>query len=249
MIQVSEIKSRVLARLDAEDSERYTFDNDIKPAINGAMEDVITMFNDAFAENKIKPENLRELSKVYVFEPNIYSRVSIDNAVVKKDIWTILAVFPDCKVNKKDASNTNTTEVSKLREDLSFIGGTNASKRLTAEQFTESEGNVFMSGSTAFSGELIQYAHLEATDYSSTTYNFSGAEITVKPSVTKKFVAIGFLMYPTSVTAENNTIPFPRSLTEFFTDLVLNKIAYKQGEAPLLQITEAHINKLASYFR
>lgn len=249
MIAVSEIKSRVLARLDAEGSDRYTFDNDIKPAINGSMEDVITMINNAFASDKIQPENLRELSKVLVFEPSIYSRVSIDTSVVKKDIWTILAVFPDCKVNKKDASNTNTSEVSKFRDDLSFIGGTNASKRLSSEQFTESENNVFMSGNSTFSGSLIDYAHLEATDYSSTNYQFSGAEITIKPSVAKKFVAIGFLMYPTPVTAENNLIPFPKSLTEFFTELVLNKIAYKQGEASLLQITEAHVNKLASYFK
>ena len=79
-IQVSEIKKRVLAALDAEGSERYTFDQDIKPNLNSAIEILTTWFNEAFAEKKLTPENLREISYTRIWKASYYSRVAF-NAV------------------------------------------------------------------------------------------------------------------------------------------------------------------------
>mgnify|MGYP003489322172 FL=1 len=57
-ILVQTLVNRMAAKLDAEGSQRYLFDQDYKPAINESMEALITMLNSAFAENKLTPEGL-----------------------------------------------------------------------------------------------------------------------------------------------------------------------------------------------
>ena len=55
MIAVATLDELIRSRLDAIGSDRYLFDQDIKPAINSAIDISVAMFNAAFASNKLSP--------------------------------------------------------------------------------------------------------------------------------------------------------------------------------------------------
>ncbi len=63
MIAVQTVVDRMIFGLDAEGSDRYTFENDFKPAINSSVEWLQAVFNQAFADKKLTEENLRDLVK------------------------------------------------------------------------------------------------------------------------------------------------------------------------------------------
>ena len=233
VILVSTLNSRILSALDSEDSERYLFDQDIKPAINSAMETLITWLNQAFGENKLTPENLRELVNVKVWQANSYSRVSFNAAVVGHDLWTLLAIYPKPVLNKKlfTPGSTNNSE-SKYRPDVSFVSSNQAAKRLTLEEWNENQKNAFMPGNDLLQGDISEYGYLDASNYTSSTYPGNGdpVEWTIRPSVANQFVAIAYLKYPNQVATINDSIEFPKSLTELITELALNKISEKQSD-------------------
>ena len=78
-ITVQSIIDQCNALLDAEDSDRYTFDEDYKLAINNTQKWLIGLFHKIYGQTKVSEEALRELTKVGVFKASNYSRVSISN--------------------------------------------------------------------------------------------------------------------------------------------------------------------------
>jgi hypothetical protein len=250
MISASTIHSRALAKLDADGSDRYTFNEVTKHAINGAIEDLITMLNQAFSENKLSPENLRELMKTKVWVANSYSRVAFNSSEVGHEMWTLLAVFPACQTNKQSNVAQSQATQSTFRPDVSFTGGAKPARRLTHEEWVENEDNIFTAGNNVLTGKMAEYAYLDMSDYTSTTYtNTDAHEITIRPDASGKFVALSYLKYPNQVSGINDLIEFPKSLTELITEMVVNKISYKEGDAPLIQITAASINRLVGFLK
>ena len=95
-ILVSDIVSRCESALDAEGFERYLFDNDYRPAINYAMEWIVSVFNKAFAENKLSEESMRELVFAKVFITSAHSRINLNDLnSINNEVWSILAVYPE----------------------------------------------------------------------------------------------------------------------------------------------------------
>lgn len=251
-ILVQEINNRCLAKLDAEGSDRYLFDQDIKPAINSSIEEVVTWFNDAFANNKLTPESLRELVKVKVWQTNKFSRVSFDSASVGHSLWTLLAVYPEIKANRNLAASPAANDAeSKFRPDLSFISSVKSAKRLTHEEWNQNTQNAFMPGNNILKGSLSDYAYLDFADYTSNTYSKTDKlEIQIRPDVPNKLIAMAYLKYPSPITNISDSIEFPTSLTELITEIALNKISVKQGDGTnLYGVTTQNINRLISLIR
>jgi len=94
MIAVTNIIERVIAALDAEGSDRYSFSRDFQPAINYAIEFYVSVFNSAFGENKLSEENLRELVRTRVWQTSQYSRINFSIGDTVEEVWSILAVMP-----------------------------------------------------------------------------------------------------------------------------------------------------------
>lgn len=254
MILASTIHSRLLAKLDAEGSDKYTFDQDTKYAINGAMEILITLFNQAFGENKLTPENLRELNKTKIWQANTFSRIAFNEDVVGHSMWTLIAVYPKPVVTKKTAipAMGAVPTISKFRPDITLISSGKEAKRLTQEEWNENEDNAFMQGNNILKGTLQEYAYLDFADYTSTAYpgGTDKVEITVRPSVANQFVAMAYLKYPNQVNSMEDSIEFPLSLTELITELALSKIAEKQGDGTsAAQISQQNINLLVSLIK
>lgn len=250
-ILVQKINDRILADLDAEGSDRYGFDQDIKPAINGAMEILITWFNRAFGEKKLSPEALRELIKVKVWQANKFSRVAFNSSDVGHEFWTIFGVYPKIEATKKVVgSPTNNDSESKFRDDISFLRSNKSAKRLSFEAWNNNSQNAFMPGNTILSGGLVEYSYLDFADYTSTTYDAGGKdkiEITVRPDVPGELVSLAYLKYPSQVAIIGDSIEFPNSLTELFVEIACNKISFKQSDQTnLYGVTDKNIQRLIS---
>jgi len=248
-----EIHNRCLSFLDAEGSDRYLWEQDTKPALKGAIETVVGLFNAAFAENKLTPENLRELVKIKVWQTNSFSRVSFDEAVVGHPLWSFLAVYPKIKTNQgASVSPSKNKAESKFRPELSFISSDKSAKRLNLEEWNQNVKNSFMPGNIILGGELTEYAYLDLGDFTSSTYVKAGdnLEITIRPNIPNELVAIAYLKYPTMPDLISGSIEFPQTLTDLITEITLNKISMKQGDGTNLWMTSsANINRLISLIK
>lgn len=247
-ILVQEIISRAQSALDAEGSDRYLFDQDYKPAINYAEEWITSAFNKGFAENKLSGEALRELVKIGIWQANNFSRIAFDPTVMGHKLWTVLAIYPNPKVTPFRAPIPGSVIAeSKFIPDLSYVSGKASTNRLTLEEWNENQDNVFMAGNIALTGALVDYAYLDFADYSSSTYTNPGTyELEIRPTVSNKYVGLGYLKRPKLVTLQTDSIEFPDSLINIILEKTLNYIAYKQGDQTALYgITERDIQMLA----
>lgn len=232
-IQVQTINDRILSLLDSEQSDRYLFDQDIKPAINGAMEILVTMFNEAFAANKLTPESLRELSKVKIWQCNNFSRFSISDTDIQGSLWTITSIYPLPVCNKGAGPIPQTDpSASIFRPDLSFVSSQYSCKRLTLEEWNTNLENAFAPGNTLIKGGLQDYVYLDPNDYTSTSYTGNPAQIeyTIRQPIPNGLVAVGYIKYPTQVQLITDSIEFPPSLTDLIVDIALSKISFKIGD-------------------
>jgi hypothetical protein len=75
-IAVQSIIDSCQVLLDAEDSDRYKFDNDFKTSINLAQRWLVNLYNKLFGLNQVTEESLLELTVVRCFKLSNYSRLS-----------------------------------------------------------------------------------------------------------------------------------------------------------------------------
>ena len=76
-IYVQTVIDNCQALLDAENSDRYLFDNDFKPAINDTQRWLVLLYNKIFGLNQISEESLKELISIRCFKASNYSRISV----------------------------------------------------------------------------------------------------------------------------------------------------------------------------
>lgn len=254
-ILVQKIVDQLQASLDAEGSDRYLFDQDYAPAINSAIDMVIALFNQAFAQDKLSPEQLRELTKVKVWQANGYSRISYNEADTGHSLWTIVAIYPNITANKQSISTGSTEDksVSTFRSDISFISSTQSAKRLTLEEWNENENNAFMPGNSVLSGGgLIEYAYLDFADYSSSSYTGNNGlpEVTIRPDVSNQLVAMAYLKVPDKISLITDSVEFPEALLRLIVDISLDYISIKQGDGTTLyNVSTYNVQHLTSLLR
>lgn len=251
-ILVSTIESRVRATLDAEGADYYLFDQDIKPALNNAIEWTVSVFNEIFGTKKVIPEQLRDLVKVKVWQSNKYSRVSFDPATIGHDFWTLISIMPEPKLHPNNSISPLSDPVkSVLMANKSFVSSNYSAKRLNAEEWSINTNNPFVAGNDILkNSSLKEYAYRDFADYSSSTYsNPSAPEIEIRPSVAEKYVAIEYLKYPTPVNLISDSVEFPKSMTVFLVEKTLSFLSVKQGDQTTLwQVTENDIKRLTTLF-
>lgn len=260
MIQAQTIQNRCLALLDAEGSDRYLFDPDFKPAINIVQDWVVSLFNKAFAENKISPESLRDLTRTDVFKASSASRVQLrtDDSI---KFWSILAVLVDLTY-VQEAAALAANPVSGIADSyqsvwlsdnstykVTYLTHQYEADRATAEEYAQKEINPFASGSSLISNtDLKKYAYTDPGMFPGGGYSlvgsYSTAEIEISPSIANQVVAIRFIKIPDEITLVTDYIEFPDSLTDLFVEKVLQFISQKQNEVPLFQTSDAEVNKL-----
>ena len=245
MISVQTVVSRMESVLDAESSDRYTFERDFKSAINSSVEWLQAVFNRAFADKKLTEEDLKELVKVAVFQTNQFSRFYLDH--VDDSIWSVLRINPEPTLHPSGAviTSLSSPEDSLWRNDLSYIKSSFSAKRLSLEQWEEGSDNIFEAGNSTILNSFKDYAYLNYVDYRSSNYVVPGPEIEIRPDISNSFVGITYLKYPTPVALVTDSIELPKSLINLVYEKALSFVSWKQGDQTnLYGVSEKDINTL-----
>ena len=251
MFLASQVIDYVKADLDAEGSDRYTFDQDYKPAINKAITWLMLAFNQVFDKKRTAGENLKELKYARVFLTNFYSRIGFDEADLGHKVWTLIDVMPEPVISPADFSigSISNKSVSRWVKSLMFVSSEFSAARSTDAQWSGRKRNIFMQGNELLKeSSMRSYAYLEANNYTSTKYEPSVAiELEITPSLSNKLVGVKYLKKPDEVTTEDSEIEFPDNLLVIMSEKVSNFISYKQGDGTsLYAVTEADIQRLLS---
>ena len=136
-IQVSNIVNKVKnVGLDAEGTDYYDFDRDIKPALNAAVKWLIQVINSAYGRGKLGEEIFQEITFGRVFQTNQFSRVFFSTAALGHEVWTILSVNPTLTLIPSGATITSVAAAESLyRADVSIdkITGAGAPVRVALD--------------------------------------------------------------------------------------------------------------------
>lgn len=251
MIQAQEIVDRVQSELDAEGSERYTWERDFAPSINNAKEWMVSLYNKAFAVDKLSEESLRELVYTGMWKVSEYSRFAYNRTLVGRDLWSIISIYVKPTYINAAGAVTLPDEVFGQYDDTrAFRSSRYSAMRLTMEEWNQRFTNPFVAGSDLMvCDELMRYAYCNFTDYHGEVYNPQGgvetqAEVEIAPEIPNEYIAMTYLSYPEDVEVITDTIGFPTAITNMLVQKVLNIIAIKEDAADLRQSTQQELNQL-----
>lgn len=255
MILVQDIVNQCNALLDAEGSGRYSWDRDFKFAITSASQYVISIFNAAFAKNKLSEESLKELTYMKVWQTSLFSRFAFDSSVVGHSMWTILAIHPKISVIANNVTIfpvgsyplSLATKESVYMPTLSFKDSNFSCKRLTSEEWTQRNTNPFVAGSPLIScADLREYGFIDWSNYTGGySLTHDKAEIEISPDVAGELVAMRYLALPISPTVITDSLSYPDSLTNLITQLTMKFIGQKESGVSTFQISDQEIQQLA----
>lgn len=134
MIVPADIELIIKAATDTEDSDRHSWNTDIREAVNYAINYIVALYTKALADNKISEESLSELYKTVSATLTSNSYVTVPS-----DLWSVIAVYVG-GYTIKDGK---------------------AAKRTTIEEWSKIDRNVFASGNDLMCvDELVEYAYL-----------------------------------------------------------------------------------------
>jgi len=249
MIAAQDIVNRCLAALDAEGSDRYIWDRDFIHAFNYANDKMIALFNSVFSANKLSEESLSEVMRMRCFQASTHSRVAFDSTIVGDTLWSVIGVYLNVTTIPISYTLPTATDESVYLSNVSFGSSARSCKRLTWEQWSERLRNPLVAGSSFITTpELSDPAYINFTDYTGGyTLANNNFEIEISPSVAGQLVSIAYNKLPVVPAIVTGNLEFPQSVAPLFTDFALNYIAFKQGDRPLLDITEFDANKLIKF--
>lgn len=251
MIVASEVIVKMNAALDAEGSQRYTFDRDFRPAINYAIDYYVAVFNTIFGRKKLSEENLRELTRTRVWQTSEDSRIHFNPSDIGDEVWTILVIAPEPTLRPQidPLPNPNPEDSIFIPIDTTtFVRSSYSAARQTFEEWNGSEKNIFMPGNTTLQGEFKTYA------YKNFVHSKPGElanqiieEVEIRPYLNNQLVGVTYLVYPPKISLDTDTILYPKTLTNLIAAKALQFISWKQGDGTsLFAVTQQDIQALVN---
>ena len=251
MIIASELITGLVAALDAEGSQRYSFDRDYKPAINYAIDYYVSAFNFAFGMKKLSEENLRELTRTRVWQTSKYSRIHFDPADIGEEVWSLLVVAPEPTLDPQIAPLDNPSPEESMfipTEDTTFVRSEYSAGRQTFEEWNQSFNNVFMPGNVTLNNKFKTYAYKNFTHFNpGELANEIISEIEVRPYLDNQLVGVTYIVYPPKITATDSTVFFPKTMMNLMTSKALQFISWKQGDQTnLFSVSQKDVQDLVN---
>ena len=240
--------------IDAQpDTDYYDDQIDLIPAIDKAVNSIVTTLNALKGDNKAVGEALRKLSYVYVYRTNKYSRIKIEDNILGIDAVYPLPVSDD---NGTSPTATPNDFLSYKLTEKVFVKTNYSALRKTAEYTQQNRANPFSAGYDADCCDKIDgsdcnviYAYVDAYDYNNQN-SADGPFIEVIPSIPLKHCAVAYVVNHPKITATGDTILLPDSLADFLHEKALQCVSYSEGDqTTLFQVTELDIRKLTNNFK
>lgn len=124
-IKIQDIIEKCNFLLDAEDSDRYKFDNDFKPAAKLTQQWLVSLYNKFFGENKISEESLTELVSIKAFWMGSANRVAFSKDGYKSDGYVINGAVVDNGDGTVKIPATDPIQGIEAGEYVIIVGTTN----------------------------------------------------------------------------------------------------------------------------
>ena len=229
MILASDVFTDVRSLLDDDNSGRYTEAKDLVPAINQAIDYLVTVFNSAFEQKKISPEVLRDLSTTKILDAVGVSTKRVDLTDIT-NLWSVFGVDP---------APTTTGDPEVLSDSANRWA-----TRLTLEQWNDALADPFSPGSgISILSDFVRPGYIGPGQFLGDGKSY----ILIRPvSVfTSDTVCIWYLKNPTKVTSGTSNIEFPRSLHAILVDKTLNMLSLQHGpESTYPKATDKEVTQL-----
>lgn len=232
MILASDLVTDLQFLIDDENSDRYDFDNDYKPAINLAVRYIMSAFDQAFERGSLSPTVFGELLFGEKITPTAITGLEACKLVVTvTTMWRVVGVDP-----------------APIFETADYIG---PAKSIATYLPFNMAGNV---EEDPFEAGAIQSTDL--TRYSFTSMNIidpTGTPIRhliLRPGVTTD-CAVVYLKTPTKVIATGTSFEFPYVLYQPVLMKAYQYMLFQAGKQPLqnMQVSDKEVQELVALFR
>lgn len=234
MATVATLGTRIRALLDddASTNPRYTYAQDIIPAMNSAIEYLVAVFSAGFESKQIQPEVLHSLIQAQDFTATVngvIAKIDLTSLNFSTAVWRLLGVEPNPVISGSA---------------ISYSTGKMA-HRLTLEEWNHAQEDPFMRGSTAsIPSTFVEAAYIGPGQY----FEDSKDYLLMRPSSILNEdlkVAIYYLKNPTVLTAEANTIEFPVSVHGLIVEKTVQYMTYQHGpDMKYFQVTDKEVKEL-----
>jgi hypothetical protein len=240
MFLASDVETQVKVLLDDTQSSRYTFADDIRPAINLAVPYALLVIASAFEASQIQTSALAEIINVYVGEVSVANNeASLDLSEITEGIFRIIGV----------EANPHYTHPGGVPTVYLYAGGTGImASRLTIEEWGDNISNPFKPGNAIDQAPTLKKgAYMYRSGYLDSNY------ILFRPATmledTEPVLAAWYIKNPIAVTTTASEINLPLACLPFLVDKVTNYISMQQGNRQsLFIVTERDMATLAMLF-
>lgn len=251
MILASDIFTSIESLLDDNNSGRYSRVDDLCPAVNMAVRYLVQIFMTLFEQKKFAPESLRELVRVSILPVTGTGNIKKANLTLANlNILTIFGVEPDPGLvdNFTTFAPDATIEFnSYMYADPDLIETRHKfADRLTLEEWQDASEDPFSSGTLmSIPADFARAAYIGPGRY----FNNSEDFIMIRPSslFTNDYIALWYLINPTSIVAETDYVALPDSLYNLIVEKALNFLSLQQDPSSKLgPITKQEIEQVIS---
>ena len=227
MILASAIVADLEFLVDDENSERYGFDKDYKPAINGAVRYIMSAFDQAFERGILSPTIFGELLFGEKISPSAIVGLDASKVIVTfASIWRLVGVDPFPIFATDD-----------------YVGPSKGlAKYLTFDKAGNPEEDPFEAGSPQ-STDVAQYS------FTSLHTDASNTILVVRPELDGD-CGVVYLKIPTIVTLTSSEIEFPYVLYQPLLMKAYQLLLIQVGSAAAtgLQVSDKEVKELTSLF-
>ncbi len=231
MILASDLQADLDFLVDDENSDRYDFDNDHKPAINAAVRYIMSAFDKAFERGTLSPTVFGELLFGEKITPTAITGLDASKLVVTvTTMWRLVGIDP-----------------APIFETADYIGPAKSfATYLPFNMAGNPEEDPFEAGSTQ-PADLAQYSYtsMNIVDPSGTPVR----HFILRPGVTED-CAVVYLRQPTKVVATGTSFEFPYALYQPVLMKAYQYMMIQAGKQPFqnMQVTDKDVQELVSLF-
>jgi hypothetical protein len=232
MLLASDLVADLEALLDDENSERYSFDNDYKPALNGAVRYIMSAFDRAFDQGVLSP---------FIFNELLFGQKLTATPVTNEDASKF--TVPDTVVWR----TVGVDPAPVMDTDDYVMPGARLAKFVTIDNWGQAVDDPFAAGRGDVSDDLKLFA------YTQFNYLDPGGtptkQLVVRPKPVGD-VALIYLRVPTKITLTSTTVEFPYVLYQALLMKAYQYVMVQAGRegAAALQISDKDVQELVALF-
>jgi len=238
MLLAADLQADLKFLVDDENSDRYDFDNDYKPAINAAVRYIMSAFDKAFDRGSLSPFIFSELLYGKIYTPTAISeedasKVVITTLISGGTVWRIVGIDPAPVVDGTDY----------------IMPGCRLAKWLSFDEWGGPTEDPFEAGYTGQADDVAQYSY---TNFNTITPETAVQHLIIRPKPDGD-IAIIHLRIP-SLIVDEETANFTELPYVLHQPVLMKAYQYMMIQAgkeavTALQVSDKDVQELIGLFK